>query len=68
MRPRIADSNVALDLPREAPLLEALHEVVLVGRVQVQGSPRLQGAMDGAEDLQEVVGQRRPIKEAACGS
>src|SRR3989304_330865 len=51
----VPDRDVAFNLPEDAPLAEALHEVVAIGRVQVESRSRLEGAVDGAEDAQELL-------------
>ena len=49
------DCDMTLDLPDDARLAQALHEVLRVRRVQIQRPAGLQRAVDGAEDLHELV-------------
>ena len=51
----VPDRDVAFNLPEDAPLPKTLHEVLPIGRVQVQPCSRLERAVDGAEDPQELV-------------
>jgi hypothetical protein len=51
----ITDRDMAFDLPEDAPCPEALHEILSIRRVQVQGRAWLQRAVDGADDTQELV-------------
>jgi hypothetical protein len=53
--PLITDGNMSFDRSEDAPPPEALDEVLPVRRMQVQRRARLQGAVNGAKDGQELV-------------
>ena len=55
MSSSVPDSDMAFDLWQDAALLEPLHEILRIRRVQIQRRSRLERPVNGAEDAQELV-------------